>query len=43
LLGGPEIEIRESDPAGMTGAKMVERPPDDGVVIDLELMTVFED
>jgi hypothetical protein len=27
----------------MTGANIVERLPDDDVVIDLELMTVFED
>src|ERR1039458_9999628 len=43
LLRGGEIEIRKSDLAGMAGRQVVEHLADDGVVVHLELMTVFED
>ena len=42
LLGGRKIEIRESDLAAMTGRQIVKRLTDDGVIVHLELMTIFE-
>ena len=42
FLGGQEIEIRESNLPGMARSQIVERLTDDGVVANLQLMTVFE-
>ena len=43
FLGGREIEIGQSDLAGMAWCQIVKCLIDNGVVSDLELMAVFED
>ena len=43
FLCGWKVEIREGDFARMAGSEIVESLTDDGVVVQLDFMTVFED
>ena len=43
FLGGGEIEIGDGNPAGMAGCQVVKCLTDDGVIVHLDLMAVFED